>query len=126
MDDTEFLHAFEHGALPDFPHQSHLRMAWLYLRAGTWEDGMARICAGIRRLDAHHGGRKYHETITQFWARMVSQAIVQSPDAADFAAFIAQHPELLDGKLITQFYSPDLLHSEQARREWVKPDLRPF
>ncbi len=127
MNDNEFLAAFEAGALPHFPHRAHVWMAWLYLRANGYDEGVTRICSGIRRLAASHGAtQKYHATLTVFWARMVYHAIQQSPDAADFEAFIAQHPDLLNTRLTDAYYSKDVLWSAQARAAWVEPDLQPM
>lgn len=127
MNDAEFLTAFERATLHEFPHRDHIRMAWLYLRNATWEDGCARICSGLRRLTSAHGAPgKYHETMTRFWARIVRHAIEAVPDIRDFDAFIAQHPRLLDRRLIEQHYSPGLLNGEAARRTWVEPDLLPM
>lgn len=44
MNDSEFLKAFEAATLPHthFPHHAHVRMAWLYLRAHGWDDGVKK------------------------------------------------------------------------------------
>ena len=127
MNDREFLTALETLNLPhdDFPHRAHVRMAWLYLREHGWSEGIIKIRATIQHYAAAHGARrKYHETITLFWARLVANANAQTPDAADFQEFIAQHPELLDGNLLSKFYSKERLQSEEARLAWLEPDLK--
>jgi len=126
MNDSEFLKAFEACTLPHgFPHQSHIRIAWLYLRAEGLEQGTVKIREGIQRLAASLGAHnKYHETITVFWARVVYQAIVQTPEVDDFHAFLDQHPHLLDQQLIGQYFSPARLGLPLARQEWLEPDIR--
>jgi len=72
MNDQEFLTAFEQHTLAEFSHQSHIRMAWLYLRADGWEKGQERIQREIQNFAAALGAtRKYHQTITLFWASTV-------------------------------------------------------
>lgn len=127
MDDQTFLQAFEDGTLEAFPHRSHVRMAWLYLRQYGWEVGMTRICEGIQHFAAAQGASgKYHETMTRFWAHQVQQAINQTPKINDYEAFLEAHPELLNTRLASQYYTAEQLHSAQARAGWVEPDLQPL
>ena len=126
MNDHEFLTAFEACTLPPhaFPHAAHIRMAWLYLRCDGWELGVQHIREGIQRFAESHGAtRKYHETITLFWARVVQYAIDQSPGISDFEAFIATYPHLLDTRIIERHYSRECLWSDAARAAWVEPDV---
>jgi hypothetical protein len=117
MTDQEFLTAFEQRTLSKFPHRSHIRMAWLYLRANDWTAGQTRIRVGIQRFaEALGASRKYHETITLFWARVVKHAIDHAPEIDNFDVFIARFPFLLDPKIIAAHYSTELIGSENARR----------
>lgn len=125
MNDAQFLQHFEAATLHPFHHAEHIRMAWLYLRRAGWSQGYSLIQSGIRRMaEQHHARRLYHETITRFWALMVLAAIDARPDIVDFAGFQQAHPQLFDKTLIAQYYSRDLLDSEDARRAWAAPDLR--
>ncbi|MBZ0289726.1 MAG: hypothetical protein K8I30_19035 [Anaerolineae bacterium] len=129
MDDQEFLRAFESGALPPdaFPHRAHIRMAWLYLRRDGWDGGYENIRAGIRHCASAHGAtRKYHETITRFWALLVFHAISLDSSITDFDAFLEQYPHLLNTQIITRHYSRDLLGSAAARSGRVEPDIEPL
>ena len=127
MTDQEFLTAFEQHTLSEFPHRSHIRMAWLYLRASGWERGQQQIRQGIQRFAAALGATgKYHETITLFWARIVNHAIDCDPGIDDFDAFVERYPFLLNSKLHLAHFSRDLIASESARQGWVEPDLRPL
>lgn len=123
----DFLKAFESGALSQFPHRDHIRMAWLYLRRDGWEQGLQQITGGIQRFAAAKGAAaKYHETITVFWAHVVQYAITQESEIADFDAFVAAYPHLLDASIIKRHYSHAVLWSEAARQQWVEPDLKPL
>ena len=127
MNDQEFLTAFEQGTLAEFPHKSHIRMAWLYLRAEGWEKGQEHIQSGIQNFAAAHGATsKYHRTITLFWARLVQHAIENQPEIDNFEAFLEKYPFLLNSKLISAHYSGVLIQSEGARQGWIEPDLIPL
>ncbi len=127
MNDQEFLHAFETAALDAFPHRSHIRMAWLYLRRDGLEQGSRHIVEGIQKFAAALGAStKYHETITQFWALVVYAALQETPAEDDFERFVAVHPHLLNSKLISDYYTPERLKSDTARYNWLEPDLKPL
>ena len=127
MNDQEFLRAFEQHTLTEFPHQSHIRMAWLYLRAYGPQEGQARIQQGIQDFAAAQGAtRKYHQTITIFWSRLVQHVIDTHPDTDDFESVLTAFPPLLNPKSISAHYSAALLQSETARHAWVEPDLQPM
>jgi hypothetical protein len=127
MNDSEFLKAFEDCTLHPFPHRSHIRMAWLYLRAYGWDAGAQKIRRGIQRYAKSVGATsKYHETITIFWANLVYYVVQCYPDVVDFETFLALHPGLLDTSLIARHYSQAVLYSDTARYQWVEPDLQPM
>jgi hypothetical protein len=126
MDDQAFLHAFETGTLPhsEFGHRGHIRIAWLYLRAYGWDEGVIHIREGIQRFAAAHGATtKYHETITLFWARVVHHMLTDQPYIDRFDDFLIHFPQILDSHLIERHYSFDLLRSPLARQQWVEPDI---
>ncbi len=125
-DDLDFLAGFEAATVPpdDFDHRAHVRVAWLYLQRCGFEEAGDRMATGIQRYAAAHGATgKYHETITRLWVRLVAAAL---DGHADFAAFAAANPELLDKELPKAFYSAERLRSEEARRTFLEPDLRPL
>lgn len=129
MDDQAFLRAFETGTLSphEFPHRAHIRMAFLVLRRDGWEVGFENIRTGIQGFAQAHGAtRKYHETITRFWALLVYHALTLDDSIDESKAFIAAYPHLLDTGLIQRHYSRDLLMSDAARAAWVEPDLEPL
>jgi hypothetical protein len=123
--DSEFLKQFEAGHLHEFPHRSHLRMAWIYLRAEGFERGSEQIRVGLRHLTEAHGAPgKYHETISMFWVHLVQHAITLTPEIEDFETFIAAYDHLLDAGLLKRHYSPMLL--KESRTAWAAPDLAPL
>ena len=130
MTDDEFLAGVEsaaRGAPPrgfHFGHSEHLRLAWLqHERLGPEEGGEATATT-LKRIDAVHGGGKYHETITRFWLGLVRHAGRRFAGRS-FETVLAEHPQLLDGAMLSRHYSPQLLASDEARRRSVAPDLEP-
>lgn len=125
MSDAEFVRAFEACEIPgaEFHHRDHIRLAWIYHHCHGALAG-ARIAASIRNYAAHLGvSGKYHETITQAWMQLVVSA---AGPARDFDAFIAEHPELLDKSLLAEFYSEEILGSQEARERFIEPDRKSF
>jgi hypothetical protein len=124
MTDQEFLQAFEDATLTEFAHRDHIRMAWLYLREYGADVGLVKIREGIQAFARSVGAdRKYHETITVFWAQVVALGIVLTPEISEFSAYVEAHPHLLDKALLQRHYSSTILRSELARQTWVEPDL---
>jgi hypothetical protein len=124
LDDDTFIAAFERGGFggDEFPHEAHLRMAWLYVTRLGPDAAIDRAAAGIRRL-AQANGRPtlYHDTLTRAWVYLVADAVTRSA-AARFDDFLACNPELADKRLLLQYYSPDVLSSARARATWTAPD----
>ncbi len=121
--------AFETCTLPaaDFKHTSHLVVALWYLTQSSLPDATARMRRGLLRFLAYHHEQGYHETITQFWFKLVRHFLDHAgtdrplPDLAN---------ELLarcnDTQLIYTHYSRALIQTAAAKTDWVEPDLRPL
>jgi len=113
-----------------FDHRSHLTVACWY--AQTEDDPLERMRRGIHRFNAHHGiftspTRGYHETITRFWMTMVRASLCPLPDSHDATARINKVVAVLSDKmLILDYYSRDLIVSDDARYGWMKPDKKPL
>lgn len=110
----------------DFHHADHLRLAWHYRRT-LGGDAAGRMQQTIRRFAASLGHpEKYHATQTAAWMRLVAAAVACTPQHTEFTGFLAVHPWLLDRGALKAFYSRDRLWSEEARANWVEPDLHPL
>ena len=126
MNDDDFLQAFMDGPLPPghFHHRDHLRLAWLLIRRLDVESAGSAIASGIQRFAARHGhAEKYHETLTQFWVRIVGHMVRVRPDIIDFETFIATFPQLLDTGLPYRHWQHETMGTATARARWVEPDL---
>ncbi len=126
MIDDEFVRAFHEGALPNaaFRHRDHVRLAWLLTRRLGARAGGDAVASGIRQFATLHGNPgKYHETMTRFWARIVSHHVAMRPEIEEFEAFVAAFPQLLDKTLPYRHWRAETMDGAEARARWVEPDL---
>ena len=125
MTDREFIRRFEANELATFTHRDHIRLAFAYARRGGVEAAIEGA-RGIKRFAEAHGAfRKYHDTLTVAWARVVGRLAVDSAPMP-FGDFLDAHPELMRRDLLSAHYSDGLLFSERARASFVEPDLAPL
>lgn len=125
---------FESCTMPDseFSHRAHMVVALSYLHHSQLSvtEAAERMRAGLYRFLDHYGNdrQKYNETITLFWIKLVrgfmNRAGTQERPLAGLASELAAtHP---DSRFIYDYYSKELLSSDEARTSWVEPDLKPL
>ncbi|HEV3330830.1 MAG TPA: hypothetical protein VG096_07605 [Bryobacteraceae bacterium] len=122
LSDDEFLAAFTTCELPNslFRHGDHLRLAWLQLHRKPFDEALTSVRDGIRRFAAHHGmPHLFHETVTTAWVKLLS-----THHEASFPEFLTNNEYRLTPALLHRFWTPALLDSEAAKREWVPPDKK--
>ncbi len=111
----------------EFRHHQHLAVVLWYVANLPYADASEKMKGGIQRLAARYGKTGYHETITEFWLRMVRGFLLESEHPASIAALANQVIEkCADKNLILNYYSPELLASPEAKSDWVEPDLEPL
>jgi hypothetical protein len=143
MNDDEFLAGFEACTLarPEWTHEAHVRMAWLYLTRYPLSEALERVRSGIRQLNdtfskaepvqeqsrfpcgqrpKQSGG--YHDTITVAFVRLIAARL---RDDDTFLAFRDRNPDLFDRTLtaLLRHYTKKRLHSAKAKRTFIEPDL---
>lgn len=144
MSDDEFLSRFEACSLErsQWTHESHVRMAWLYLVRFPLTESIQVIRNGIKRLNASFRAAEaansekneqgvpakpdsYHETITVAFSRLIAARMI---DSESFAGFRDRNPDLFDRSLsaLHSFYAKERLNSDEARQEFLEPDLQPL
>ncbi|HET9789490.1 MAG TPA: hypothetical protein VFP47_20310, partial [Pyrinomonadaceae bacterium] len=77
-------------------------------------------------LDHHGVGRaKFHETLTVFWMKAIS-ALVRRLDRELKLHEVTNTviESLGNSRLVFDYYSEELLWSDEARKNWVFPDLK--
>lgn len=125
MSDEELVQAFESGALKEFPHESHVRVAWCYLRRDAILVALPRFRAALQRFAAGKGkADRYHETITL--ALMLLIADRRGHGSESWEEFAARNPDLLQWPCpaLTKLYSADILESARAREVFVLPNVK--
>jgi hypothetical protein len=123
------IDAFERTTLPrgQWNHAAHLLVALWYFNEYPEEVALERLRVGIERYNRSVGSRGYHETLTRFWAEQVRRFLEGSDHAEPLAERAAQLVEELgDSRLPWSYYSAERLASDDAKRQWLEPDLRPL
>lgn len=149
MTDDEFLLAFQTCTFtrPEWTHEAHVRMAWLYLTRLPFVEALDRIRTGIQKLNAKIGQppnthrappqrscnitlrvssngdpNGYHETITIAFSRLIASRVRLGED---YLAFRDRNPDLFDRTLPAPFqhYTKERLWSPEARRGFIEPDV---
>lgn len=114
----------------EWTHAAHLTAAlWYCLREPDLETATAKMRDGIFKLNAAHNvpntpTRGYHETLTVFWMRTVSDFLGKIKDKGSLASLANEVIETCgDSGLPLKFYSRELLFSPAARAKYIEPDL---
>lgn len=113
----------------EFVHAKHLTVAAQYFVRYSAEEAAERMRAGLRRFIRHHGKNGYHETVTEFWLRMVEREVRGAQDAQgqsgnDVVAMAnAVVKRLGDKNLIYRYYSRERVASAEAKARVIGPDL---
>jgi hypothetical protein len=125
MTDEELVQAFESGALEKFPHVSHVRVAWCYLRRDPILMALPRFRAALQRFAAGKGKPdRYHETITIALLLLIADRRGDVGESWD--GFAARNPDLLQWPCppLTKLYPAEVLDSARALEVFVLPDVR--
>lgn len=133
MSDDDLLRQFEDSSLPfeQWVHRAHVRVAYLYLMRHPFEFAVEKMRSGIRAYNAAHHvpdepNRGFHETMTGAWLRIIHATIQIYGAATSSEAFVDGQPQLQEKKNLRLFYSPELIMSPAAKREFLEPDLAPL
>ena len=130
INDADFLKQFENTTLKPgyFNHIGHLRIAWLYLNTKNLEEAISATCSGIQAYaTSHNEPKKFHKTITSALVIIMSQRI-STMQEKNWQLFLQQNEDLVDDAIsvLNKYYSNDNLFSEEARIDFVKPDIKEF
>lgn len=125
---------FIDGQLPaqDWTHAAHFAAALCLHREHYEVDILSDLKRFIRAHNEAVGTPNsdtegYHETLTQFYARLVAHVcdrLSESTMAAQLNAIMAC--ELGERAFPMRFWRRETLFSVEARRNWVEPDLAPL
>ncbi|MBC7891932.1 MAG: hypothetical protein H7Y12_06975 [Sphingobacteriaceae bacterium] len=117
----------------DWTHEAHLSVGLWHLRQYGFDEALTRMREGICAYNeaigtANTTNSGYHETLTQFWLRVLD---AQQREADAETAFADGLSRILDSSwvdrtLALRYYRRETLFSPLARATWVGPDLQPF
>jgi hypothetical protein len=124
------IRSFEDGSLArsEWTHASHLLVALWYMTRHPRDQATRLVRDGIRRYNHIHGRDSgYHETITLAWVAVIARFLARADRDRPISELAAS---LIDGcgdkDYLLRYYSREVLMSDEARRDWVPPDLRPI
>ncbi|NEP45199.1 MAG: hypothetical protein F6K35_40660 [Okeania sp. SIO2H7] len=128
----ELVEKFNNCTLPrgDWNHAAHLLVALWYLKNYPEIEAINRIRNGIKKYNAATGietteNSGYHETMTLFWIKIVQQYLLA---ASPHLSLVKIADDLINtcgnSSLPFTYYSREKLMSVEARKSWVKPDLK--
>jgi hypothetical protein len=124
------VRGFEACTLPrsEWIHRAHLTVALWYLRRHPRAEATRRIREGIKAYNASQGNPVgYHETITLAWIAVVTRFLAEHDRGQPLSGLAGRLLEACGDKdHLLVYYSEGALKSEEARRGWVAPDVRPF
>ena len=130
LTDSEFEKRFRNCTLsPElFSHEAHLRLAWIHVTKYGEETAIQNICTQLLTFVELVGAKdKYNKTLTIAAIKAVHHFIKKS-NSNTFQDFITEFPRLKFNfkDLMSFHYQVDIFNSEQAKKEFLQPDLMPF
>lgn len=130
LSDEDFEQQFSSAMLPRalFTHEAHLRLAWLHMKKYGIATAIENITAQLKNYVIVLGvADKYNETVTVAAVKMVNHFYTQSNEM-DFGIFIKENKRLVTNfkELIQLHYSFNIFTADEAKQQYIEPDLLPF
>ncbi|MEM7549876.1 MAG: hypothetical protein AAF363_09380 [Bacteroidota bacterium] len=130
LTDQEFDNQFTNAELsPDlFNHEAHLRLAWIRIISSGIENTLISVPSDLKNYVSKLGAEnKYNHTLTIAAIKAVYHFTLKS-NSTDFKSFINEFPRLKDEfkSLIFTHYSTDIFNSQEAKLEYLEPELLAF
>ena len=130
MTDDEFLASFSACTLPpeQFSHAGHIRLAWINLQRHDFDQAVDGTCRGIRAYATHLGASsKFHTTITVALMHLL-RAAGAGDRGVSWYQFVSANQDLMHNAraMLGRHYSSQRLDSQEARAQFVQPDLQPL
>jgi hypothetical protein len=121
----KLLAEFEAGTLDParFTHRAHVETAAALLARTDFLDAAQRYQRAIEHL-ARDAPGKANLTITLAFLSLIAERMARHPDLTP-DALLERCPELLEPKLIANWYSRERLGQPEARRRFFMPDRAP-
>ncbi|GAA4279384.1 hypothetical protein [Aquimarina mytili] len=130
LSDNEFITQFKNCTLNPsiFNHEAHLRLSWILINELGLDSAIKTIQLQLQNFVKSVGATdKYHATLTIAAMKTVHH-FMQKSKTENFENFISENQRLKTNfkDLINNHYSIDIFTSEQAKVNFLEPDLLPF
>lgn len=130
LNDTDFQQQFEMKTLDPklFSHEAHLRLAWIYIGKYGVDKAIEKLCITIKMYAESQGAfNKFNKTLTIAAVKAVNH-FLQKSKSTSFKNFIVEFPRLKYSfkDLISTHYGFDIFSSDEAKTNYLAPDLHPF
>ena len=130
LTDLEFETQFKNCTFNphSFSHEAHLRLAWIHIQHYGLEQACQNVCEQILAFDkTHDKGEKFHTTLTIASLKILFH-FMNKAKSDTFQGLLAEFPQLKNRfkKLVDTHYGFDIYTSEQAKKEYLAPDLVEF
>ena len=130
LQDTELENQFKNASIDRdlFNHEAHLRLAWIYIQRYGIDTAISNMCVQTRNFARTAGAPdKFNMTVTVAAVKAVYH-FIQRSQTKDFREFIETFPRLNNNfkDLLKCHYSIDIFNSQQAKKQYIPPDIAPF
>ena len=106
----------------EFGHVDHVGVAYEILRSHEFLEGVGIYATCIREIAVRAGAeKKFNVTITLVFLSLIAERM-EATKYKGFDDFIQKNADLLDGDLMSRWYSAPRIKDDLARRIFVMPD----
>ena len=123
--DTDYVASFESGTIDPatFTHKNHVAVAYHILSQEDFLSASIKYTRCIKQIVRKAGApEKFNTTITLAFLSLIAERMNHSPSTS-YEEFISNNTDLLDSKVLHQWYSHERLHSDMARTTFLLPNL---
>lgn len=112
-------------SIADWNHFNRLRLVYFSLKNFGYDktiDQNGWLCVNWKKYKNTIGhDHLWNYTLTKFWIDQIFSLILSNPQM-NLAQLYNEYNYLADGNLHKKYYTNELLFSDIARKEWIKPD----
>lgn len=109
----------------NWTHRAHLALALFYLKQLSLDEAIAKIRNNIKAYNLKCGdGKGYHETITVLFMNKIHNYLQQDHKFLAIENELAELVNTCTVEWLYNYYSKERLWSDQARHNWLDPDLK--